>query len=77
MRNAIFLLVKYPLYTLVHALVAVTVVFMSIVVPYFWMLFTTALVLFIYSQAVRILHRLERGEDPFERSSVRDQEERG
>ncbi len=76
-RNAIFLLVKYPLYALVHALVATTVVFMSIVVPYFWMLFTTALVLFIYSQAVRILHRLERGEDPFERSSVWDQEERG
>ena len=66
LRNAFVLLVKYPLFAFSHALVAATFVFMSVVVPYFWMLFTTALLLFIYNHAVRLLMRLERGEDPFE-----------
>jgi len=63
--NSLKLCLKYPLYTLTYALVAGTFIFISVVVPYFWMIFTPALLTFLYNQAVRVLLELEAGKDPF------------
>lgn len=64
-RNAFALCIHHPIFTLTHAFVAAIFVFMSLVVPYFWMIFTTALVFYFYNQAVITLLKIERGEDPF------------
>jgi uncharacterized membrane protein YesL len=65
LRNAFALCMRYPVFTLIHALTAGVFIFISLVVPYFWMIFTTGLVFYIYSQAVTTLLKIERGEDPF------------
>jgi uncharacterized membrane protein YesL len=64
-RNAFALCLRHPVFTLIHALITGIFVFMSLVVPYFWMLFTTALVFYFYNQAVTTLLKIERGTDPF------------
>ncbi len=63
-RNALVLCLRHPLYTLIHALVAATFVFMTIVVPYFWMVFTVALIMYFYNRGVWYLVQLEKGAEP-------------
>ncbi len=65
LRNAYALCLHHPVFTLTHALIAGIFVFMSLVVPYFWMIFTVGLIFYFYNQAVMTLLKFERGEDPF------------
>jgi uncharacterized membrane protein YesL len=63
-RNAFVLVLRHPLFTLIYALVAGTFILMTIAVPYFWIIFTVALIFYFYTQGVRYLARLEKGEEP-------------
>jgi hypothetical protein len=65
MRNALALCLRHPVFTLTYAFVTAIFIFMSLVVPYFWMIFTPALIFYFYNQAVTTLLKIEQGEDPF------------
>ncbi len=64
LRNAFVLLLRHSTYTLAFALVAIAFSVASILVAYFWMFFTVALLLYFYGRGVWYLVRLERGEEP-------------
>ena len=63
-RNALALTVRYPAFTLVHALIAGAILFVSALLPYLWVLVTAGLLAFLYARAVRVLLTAERGGDP-------------
>jgi uncharacterized membrane protein YesL len=63
-RNAIVLCLRHPIFTLTYALVAATFIVMTIAVPYFWMIFTVALVMYFYNRGVWYLAQLEKGDEP-------------
>ncbi len=63
-RNAWVLALRHPFFTLTYALVAGFFVFISVVIPYLWVLITVALLAFLYNGAVRYLVQIERGETP-------------
>jgi len=63
-RNAFVLCLRHPMFTFTYALVAATFVVMTIAVPYFWIIFTVALIMFFYNRGVWYLVQLEKGEEP-------------
>jgi uncharacterized membrane protein YesL len=64
LRNAFVLSMRHPLFTLTYVLVAGFFVFISLVVPYLWVLITPALLAFLYNRAVHYLIQIEQGKDP-------------
>ena len=64
LRNALALLIGHSRFTFIHSIVTATFVFISVVIPYLWMLLTPALLMFIYTRAVRYLLTVDRGQDP-------------
>jgi|GEM_PF-2637544 len=63
-RNAMILILRHPLYTLNYAVVAIVFIFMSLVVPYFWLIFTASFLSLLYLHAVDYLVKLEQGKAP-------------
>ncbi len=63
-RNALALTVRYPAFTLVHALIAGAIILISLLLPLLWALVTAGLLAFLYARAVRVLLTAERGGDP-------------
>ncbi|MCD4687281.1 MAG: DUF624 domain-containing protein [Anaerolineae bacterium] len=64
LRNALVLVLRHPFFTLTYALVAGFFAFISLIIPYLWLLITTALFAFLYNGAVRYLVQVERGATP-------------
>lgn len=64
LRNALVLILRHTAYTLTFALVAAAFIVASVMVAYFWIFFTVALLMYFYNRGVWYLVRLERGEDP-------------
>ena len=58
------LVIRHPVFTLNYALVAVVFIFMSLVVPYFWLIFNGAFLTLIYIHGVNYLVQLEQGKVP-------------
>jgi len=69
-RNAAALAFRHLFFTLTYALIAGFFVFMSVVVPYFWMIFTGALLAFFYNRGVYYLVQRELGHDPLADKSL-------
>lgn len=63
-RNALVLCLRHPLFTLIYALAASFLLVLAIAVPYFFMIFTVALIMYGYNRGVWYLIRLEKGEEP-------------
>lgn len=63
-RNAVVLSLRHPLFTFTYGLVAAILIIMTIAVPYFWMIFIVALIMYFYNRGVWYLVQLENGNEP-------------